>query len=306
MARTVAIYECAFGPSYVEQAAISMRAIRHVGQFTGPMILFTDATELPHELDDCNVTLVHVDGVNTAQDAAGYRLRVFDHVERFPPDCVFWYIDADIVCLGPIPMEAILRDCDLNKVNTHHVLFPKTQNNHMMAQFLTSDPEILCQPALCSGVMLFTREVGQPLFAEIMDVIQHQERHNGGWEQPAVCLVLYRRHAVHFGLGDRIWEMHRMITTTPPGSFEDKVRTRPRNVIMLHFNDSRETKLRLSRMRWTFEHAFARKQGIEPDRTRAPTRAAPPPATAPPPTAAPAPLVYRHPTPHRHFVYRRW
>lgn len=198
------LYYCAFGESYFKEAIISIRSWRDIGGYTGQIVVFCDARyevegSLGIEVGRLNIDVIVVDKdtIRFQQDAAAFRLKIF---ERIPEDRIFVYSDTDMICIQEISLAEMYKKCDLSKVNLYGYGH-RNQGADTQAAYVTDDPEIIAQKAICSGFAIFTRDVEKD-FREVSERFARQKAINGVWEQPMFNYVLLKNKSACVNLDD--------------------------------------------------------------------------------------------------------
>lgn len=187
---------CFLNRNYIEEATLSIRSIRHVGNFHGRITIITDFSDV--HLDEYDVVVHVVSRLERADTAAGYRLKMLDILSWDPSD-IFLYMDVDILCTRDMHSfmdHAVAVDDKLNVYGYDEVGL--TQSSHPYPQYyagsLTEDPVVRSQPAWCSGILLFRphqiiADAFRETYNKYVDFISQNRSVLQSWEQRFLCLT---------------------------------------------------------------------------------------------------------------------
>ena len=194
------IYLCAFlKEEYLEEAKICIQSIRTIGEFRGPIYLFTDMLE---NIEGVNVIKVSCESVPLS---ASYRTRLFEHITDFSNDDIVLYLDTDIIVMKKLP--------DFTNINNKiHVYGYPTRNQSELsfAGGIEQDINYKKIPGICSGILLFrpsqkVKQVFEEAYELYLELLSQNKVYEM-WEQPALCLKLIENDMCEISLNNLVCE----------------------------------------------------------------------------------------------------
>lgn len=197
------IYTVAYGEAYFNEALINAHSLRTIGKYSGDIVIFTNKIYNADPYNS-NIIIIVSNKLTSIQVAAAFRLRIFQEFPYWNYYDTFMYLDTDIVTVNTIDLDYIYSICDLEKVNVYGYS-NRDQNAIGQAGSVTNDPKILKHKSICSGILIFTKELKETI-NEVYRYWSQQKDTSVGWEQPAICYVLIKNNKVCVNLDSIIFE----------------------------------------------------------------------------------------------------